>query len=120
MIGLRIRFAFRNLVFLALIITLAAAIAPAPKCKPNLYYRTLPLIADEAAILNLDTIFSGYNLDFTLEGADEWKQYISMSEKMHLNKEEIPDTPMLGLKSHHLQRVGNSWGSAFIVLSYII
>ena len=39
---------------------------PTPKCKTGFYYRTLPLIADESAILPLDSIFHGYNLNYTL------------------------------------------------------
>lgn len=41
---------------------------PAPKCSPNPYYKILPMIANESAILNLDNLFDGYNLTFSLQG----------------------------------------------------
>lgn len=47
---------------------LVSSMAPTPRCKPNFFYRTLPLIADESAILNLDNLFDGYNLKFSLKG----------------------------------------------------
>ena len=109
MIGLRFS------TFLIILVGAILCAGPTPKCKQNFYYHTLPLIADESAILNLDSLFDGYNLDYSLQGSEEWKQYLKLGEKMHLNKQEIPEVPLLGIKSHHLQRLGNSWGPSFIV-----
>jgi hypothetical protein len=36
--------------------------APVPKCQTGFFYKTLPLIADESSIINLDQLFNGYNL----------------------------------------------------------
>lgn len=30
---------------------------------------------------------------------------------------EIPDSPLIGLKSHHIDKRGNAWGSTFIALT---
>ena len=56
--------------FLPLLLSLLALahLKPIPKCKTGFYYQTLPLIADESAILRLDSIFNGYNLNYTLTG----------------------------------------------------
>ena len=89
---------------------------PIPKCKTGFYYRTLPLIADESAILRLDSIFNGYNLNYNLSGQEEWKDYITLGEKMK-GKKEVPDVPMVGLKNYHIQRKGNAWGKSFIALA---
>ena len=75
---------------MTILLSIASAVlgaTPTPKCKQNFFYRTLPLIADESAILNLDNLFDGYNLEFSLQGADEWKQYVKLGEKLHLNKQ---------------------------------
>ena len=73
MVGLKIA------ILLLSMLTFTFAIGPTPRCKPNFYYSTLPLIADEAAILNLDELFDGYNLNFTLSGTEEWSQYLTLS-----------------------------------------
>lgn len=49
---------------------LVAADDPIPICKAGFYYQTLPLIANEAAVINLDTLFDGYNLKFELKDED--------------------------------------------------
>lgn len=59
---------------------------PAPKCSPNPYYKILPMIANESAILNLDNLFDGYNLTFSLQGHNEWAKYITLTDKMRMLK----------------------------------
>ena len=81
MIGLK------SLVVVLLVVGVIVAAGPSPRCKPNFYYHTLPLIAEESAILNLDSLFDGYNLEYSLEGSDEWSEYLKMGEKIHLNKQ---------------------------------
>lgn len=34
---------------------------------------------------------------------------------MKLQGQEIPDMQMTGLKNYHIQKIGNSWGSSFVV-----
>lgn len=53
------------LFFLLLLLTHESK--PIPKCASNSYYKIHPLIPNESAILNLDTVFSGYNLTFELD-----------------------------------------------------
>lgn len=51
--------------FIALILMMGAnCVKPVPKCQPKFFYRTLPMIPNESAILNLDSLFEGYNLNF--------------------------------------------------------
>jgi hypothetical protein len=73
------------------------------------------MISNEKVILNLDNIFSGYNLNFSLEGTKEWENYITLSQKNRLLKMEAPDPPLAGLKSYHLEKIGNAWGNSFVV-----
>jgi hypothetical protein len=44
------------------------------------------MIADESAILNLDNLFEGYNLNFSLSGHGEWEKYINLTQKRKLLK----------------------------------
>jgi hypothetical protein len=39
---------------------------PTPKCQQKPFYKILPMISNESAILNLDNIFDGYNLNYSL------------------------------------------------------
>jgi hypothetical protein len=73
------------------------------------------MIANESAILNLDSLFDGYNLNFSLQGHQEWSKSITLSEKRRLLKKEMPNNPLVGLKSYHLEKIGNSWGTSFVV-----
>jgi hypothetical protein len=75
------------------------------------------LIADEAYITNLDHLFNGYNLDYKLEEYDDFKDFIQLGEKLTLQGKEIPDVPLIGLKSYHIDKRGNTWGSTFIALT---
>jgi hypothetical protein len=60
------------------------------------------MIPNETAILNLDNMFDGYNLSFSLAGQNEWAKYINLTEKLRMQRREIPDTPLVGLKTFHL------------------
>jgi hypothetical protein len=42
---------------------------------------------------------------------------VKVGEKITQLNESYPDVPLLGLKSHHLEHAGNSWGPQFIVLT---
>lgn len=44
------------------------------------------MIPNESAILNLDNLFEGYNLNFTLQGHEEWAKSINLTEKLRLQK----------------------------------
>ena len=60
---------FLLFIILSVILYQSHASDPIPRCQAGFYYKTLPLIANEAAILNLDTLFDGYNLNFELKGS---------------------------------------------------
>jgi hypothetical protein len=57
---------------------------PTAKCETGFFYQTLPLIADEAYITNLDRLFNGYNLDYKLEDHEDFKDYITLGDKLLL------------------------------------
>lgn len=65
---------------------MALSAKPMPKCEQTKYYKILPLIAQETAILNLDDIFEGYNLNFSLSGETDWAKYITLNEKLKLQR----------------------------------
>jgi hypothetical protein len=69
-----------------LIVGRVETVKPAPRCEQRPYYKILPMISNESAILNLDNIFDGYNLNFTLSGHEEWKNLITLGEKRKLLK----------------------------------
>lgn len=59
-----------KLLVVLLLVGLVYSAKPVPKCQAKPYYKVLPLIPQESAILNLDNIFDGYNLNFNLKGAE--------------------------------------------------
>jgi hypothetical protein len=67
--------------------------------------------------MDLDSYFGGYNLQYTIDADPSLQKYISLKPKKTKLKEEFPDVLMTGLKSHHLSKIGNSWGQQFITLS---
>ena len=54
-----------RLLLLAVLVVLSISIN-LPQCQVGSFYRTLPLIAHEKTIVNLDQLFTGYNLNFSL------------------------------------------------------
>jgi hypothetical protein len=58
--------------------------APVPKCQTGFFYKTLPLIAEESSIINLDQLFNGYNLQYSLKDHDKFKDYITLGDKVKL------------------------------------
>jgi hypothetical protein len=36
-----------------------------PQCRTGFFYKTLPLTADEAYIVNLEDAFRGYNIEYS-------------------------------------------------------
>jgi hypothetical protein len=105
-----------KLIFILAILSSTSAL-PLPQCQTSPFYKTLPLVPNESYIMNLDSFFGGYNLEYTVLVDQSIRKYISLSSKLRKQKEEFPDIPMTGLKSSHLTKVGNSWGQQFITLS---
>lgn len=104
---------------LAIIITIltTANSIVLPQCQASSFFKTLPLVPDESYIMDLDSFFGGYNLNYTVVADPTIQKYISLRSKIKKQKEEFPDEPMTGLKSYHLSRIGNSWGQQFVTLS---
>ena len=88
-----------------------------PQCQTSDFYKTLPMVPNETYIMNLDSFFGGYNLDYKVTADSTIRKYISLNDKMRKQKEEFPDVPMTGLKTYHLTKMGNTWGQQFITLS---
>jgi hypothetical protein len=88
-----------------------------PHCQTTAFYKTLPLVANESYIMDLDSFFGGYNLDYSVKADPTIQKYVTLKDKMRKQKEEFPDVPMSGLKSAHLTKIGNTWGQQFITLS---
>lgn len=67
-----------------LIITLLVASTQAidlPHCQTTDFYRTLPLVANESYIMDLDSFFGGYNLDYSVKAAPAIQKYITLKDK---------------------------------------
>lgn len=107
--------AFKLIIILALFVSINSI--QLPQCQTSSFYKTLPLVPDESYIMDLDSFFGGYNLEYTVLADASIQKYISLNSKFRKQKEEFPDVPMIGLKSSHLTKVGNSWGQQFITLS---
>jgi hypothetical protein len=67
--------------------------------------------------MDLDSFFGGYNVEYSIDADQSLSKYIEVKPKQRKLKEEFPDVLMTGLKSHHLSKIGNSWGQQFITLS---
>ena len=98
------------------IIAFAQTIA-LPQCQTSDFYKTLPMVANETYIMNLDSFFGGYNLEYKVTANSTIQKYISLNNKTRKLKEELPDVQMTGLKTYHLSKIGNTWGQQFITLS---
>ena len=100
----------------SLLLTLSLTI-DLPNCRTADFFKILPLVPEEAYIINLNSIFAGYNLNFNATVDPDLQNYVKVGQKItHLN-DSFPDVPFLGLKSYHLSHLGNSWGSQFIALT---
>lgn len=107
---------FPTAIFCLILIATALTI-DLPNCRTADFFKILPLVPDEAYIINLNSIFAGYNLQFNASVDPDLQKYVKVGNKItHLN-DSFPDVPFLGLKSYHLSKLGNSWGSQFIALT---
>ena len=88
-----------------------------PNCHSSDFLKILPLVPDEGFIINLNSLFTGYNLDFNATVSPDIEKYINIGKKIKQLNNSYPDVPFLGLKSYHLTQQGNSWGSQFIALT---
>ena len=101
---------------------LALALIPAspialPNCHSADFLKVLPLVPEEAYIINLNSLFTGYNLRFNASVDPDLRKYVDLGEKVRELNSSYPDVPLAGVKSYHLSSVGNSWGPQFIALT---
>ncbi len=79
----------RNTTKLALILVAIVAVSQAiqlPQCQASSFFKTLPLVPNESFIMNLDSFFGGYNLQYTTEADDLIKNYITLNNKFWKQK----------------------------------
>ncbi len=97
--------------FLVLAMTISPE--PVPTCsKPDIAMKDMPISPSEVQSYNLNEIFKGYNLNYSLVGAPS---FVHLRSKFHLHKSQNISQP--GLKSEHMEHVDNHWGSKLVTLS---
>ena len=67
-----------------------------------------PLVLEKAYIINLNSLFTRYNLRFNATANPTSKSTWTWGEKVRELNTSYPDVPLIGLKSYHLSLVGNS------------
>ena len=106
--------------FIHLLITFLLGLAAAidlPNCNAADFFKILPLVPQEAYIINLNTLFAGYNLNFNATVDPDIAKYVQLGSKVTQQNQEFPDTPFDGLKNCHLEHERNGWGQQFIAMS---
>lgn len=104
-----------KLVLLLSIIVLVLTISPepVPTCsRPDITLKDLPISLKEVQHFNLNDIFKGYNLNYSLIGAPEW---VHLRNKFELFKSQ--KLPQSGFKSFHMDHDQNQWGHKLVTLS---
>lgn len=91
-------------------------IVPTPNCSRGFFYQTLPITPNELIRYDLDDLFTGFNVDFTLADASSY-DFINISNKLPINAEQTLVDELVGLKSVHMEEAGNEWGNGFIALT---
>ena len=91
-------------------------IVPTPNCSTGFFYQTLPITPNELVRYDLDDLFTGFNVDFTLTDASSY-DFINISKKLAINAEQTLIDELVGLKSVHIEEAGNEWGNGFIALT---
>ena len=107
---------YQTWLLLAALLSVSWAIS-LPQCQVGSFYLTLPLTPSETHIVNLDQLFTGYNLNYTSNIPPDILPHTKITRKETPNEAINPDVPMLGLKTYHLDHIGNSWGPRFITLT---
>lgn len=99
-----------------LIVAVAFSLSPEPipTCtSPKFQASDLPITLNEVQSFNLDNYFTGFNLEFNLSSSAP--DFAYLTEKTDLVRNFNKQQP--GIKSHHLDHNGNTWGKTLITLS---
>ena len=85
--------------------------APVPYCNSRPIYKEGPLAYEERITHDMDTAFSGYNLDIQLASNSTCA---SLTKKF--TQEDNMGSYFPGLISHHIEHSGNDWGKEYFLL----
>lgn len=104
----------RLLLLLAItVLAMALSPEPVPTCSvPDITLKDLPISLNEIQTFNINDIFKGYNLNYTLVGAPN---FVFLREKFRLFKSQ--NISQAGLKSYHMDHEGNQWGRKLVTVS---
>jgi hypothetical protein len=69
---------------LLLILLLPTMRAALPNCHSSEFFQILPLVPEEAFIMDLSTLFQGYNLQFNVTADPDILPYVKIGEKIKL------------------------------------
>jgi hypothetical protein len=101
------------------IVGLGLCNAPTPNCTVGAFWKMLPITQFENSRLNLDDMIKGFNLEYSIEDATDLP-FVQLQSKFSQNAQQnLIDDPLTGLKSYHLNHIGNGWGTGFIALTEI-
>jgi hypothetical protein len=77
--------------------------------------KDVPVAVNENQLYDIDSFFTGYNLDFKL--SSEAPHFVSLGEK--LETIATSNETLKGIKNYHLEQHNNTWGQAFIILTEV-
>ena len=60
---------YPRLLLVLVLIAAASSVRPTPNCSQGFFYQTLPVTPFELIRYDLDDLFTGYNLEFSLSDA---------------------------------------------------
>ena len=96
----------RGYLLLSLVVlSVLGAKAPIPYCVAKPEFKEVPLSLGEQMIVNLDTLFSGYNLDISLASKNS---FAILNKK--ITELDRPDGYFPNIISHYVEHNGNNWG----------
>jgi len=67
-----------RVLFLLAVTLLQAAAINLPNCHSSEFLRVLPLVPEEAFIINLNSLFTGYNLRFNASVDPDIEKYVEL------------------------------------------
>lgn len=78
---------YRKPFILLILVWAAFAVQPTPNCSQGFFYHTLPVAPYEHITYDLDDLFTGYNVDFTLTDASDY-DFVTLNKKLVTNAQQ--------------------------------
>lgn len=75
----------KNKIIIAITLLITSVIASLPNCHASEFFQLLPLVPEEAYILDLSTLFQGYNLQFNVTADPDILPYVQVGQKIKVN-----------------------------------